>query len=94
MEWIILVVLAVGAWFYFSSCCPNCKKAFCCDEIDSRELDRWKGTKKIKSHTKDRNGHIISSREEYVPCTYVKIETFYICENCGYEWSEITKKEK
>lgn len=91
-KWVLgggVVVLCIFFWNKFIRLrCPKCNSTNH-DLIDAQEIDRWRGRKQVTERLG--NG---KTRTRNVSTTFVKIKRFYVCNDCGNNWSEISKEEK
>lgn len=91
-KWIIGVTISFFCiWFwnkFIRRRCSKCKSTNY-EFLGEKEIDRWLGTKQVTEN-------LASGKKETrtVQTTFVKIERFYKCKNCGYNWSEVSKEEK
>jgi len=90
----VVVVLVIMIWhFFFRIKCPKCKSTSY-ELIESKEIDRWQGTKEItESIGRDSSG-IERYKKKHIPTTFVQIESTYKCLECGNIWNKVIKQEK
>ena len=63
--------------------CPTCKKRFALKRI-GKELassERISILQEVK--TRNRNGNVVGTQEQYIPGTRRIYEIHYVCKNCG-----------
>lgn len=52
MDWILFIIALFVIIGYFQIRCPKCYRIFIRHHLDTEEIDRWQGTKKVESSIK------------------------------------------
>jgi hypothetical protein len=91
-KWVIGLTAALFCiWFwnkFIRRRCPQCKSTKY-NFLGEKEIDRWLGTKQVTE--KLASG---KTKTRTVNTTFIKIQRFFKCNDCGHDWSEISKEEK
>ena len=89
----ILVIVTSVLLFVWSGSrpakCPHCKVRGGVQRTGSKEIVCRPTTVFKTLETKDRNGNVIRTEEVAIPGTYHEYMNYYVCKNCGEEWSQI-----
>lgn len=94
MEWINWVVIGfiiiIVIWLFIRpKKCDNCGERGHIRCTGYKELDRWQGTKKVSETTASGK-----TKTRYVRCTYVERRYYYVCDNCGNEYTKRVEEER
>lgn len=76
-------------WYFSRTKCKQCKKRGYIRCKGSQELDRWRGTKKVSETTASGK-----TKTRHVQCTWVERRYYYICNNCGNEYTTRVEEER
>lgn len=83
-----IALVSLGIYLVSRDKCPNCKSTKLTFK-GSEEIDRWLGTKQITERLASGK-----TKTKTVQTTFIKIKSYYLCNECNYSWAEITKREK
>lgn len=83
-----IVLVLLGIYLIRRNKCPNCKSTKLTLK-GSEEVDRWLGTKQVTERLASGK-----TKTKTVQTTFIKIKSYYLCNECNYSWAEITKREK
>lgn len=85
----LIIYFSLGAMYK----CPTCKKRFALKRI-GKELassERISILQEVK--TRNRNGNVVGTQEQYIPGTRRIYEIHYVCKNCGEDCYRQYEKE-
>ena len=85
----LIIYFSLGAMYK----CPTCKKRFALKRI-GKELassERISILQEVK--TRNRNGNVVGTQEQYIPGTRRIYEIHYVCKNCGEDCYRRYEKE-
>lgn len=85
--WTIIIVVSIILWKRFRTRCPICKHWAAVAMVNTELIGETKISVPVKTHTRNRNGEIISTSEQYVPGSRYTYRHTYRCKYCGYEES-------
>ena len=63
--------------------CPNCKKWFALEFIDEESIGEENVSVKVETKTKNVNGEVTGTQEQYVPGKRITFQRNYVCKKCG-----------
>ena len=85
----LIIYFSLGAMYK----CPTCKKRFALKRIE-KELDRSERISILQEvKTRNRNGNVVGTQEQYIPGTRRTYEIHYVCKNCGEDCYRQYEKE-
>lgn len=77
----IIFILRKGREFR----CPTCKKLFALKEVRNVKVDSKDIFVSVKTKSRNNDGDIVGTQEQYVPGERIKYRRDYICKKCGAE---------
>lgn len=63
--------------------CPSCNKRFCLKKTGEEVVKREDVFVAIEANTRNRNGEVIGSQEQYVPGERITYRVNKVCKKCG-----------
>ncbi|MBQ9119528.1 MAG: hypothetical protein IJY09_05670 [Lachnospiraceae bacterium] len=82
---IMLMVLYVIVYYWYGKDykCPACNKRFCLKKEGKEVAGRESVSVLVKANTRNRDGEVIGTQEQYIPGERVTYKITYICRKCG-----------
>ena len=80
---VMVMYLIIYYWYGKDFKCPSCNKRFCLEETGEEVIKRENVSVLVKTNTRNRNGDIIGSQEQYVPGERITYRINKICKKCG-----------
>lgn len=79
----LIMYIIVYYWWGKDHKCPSCKKNFCLKKEGTSIVSKEAVSVLVETNTKNRNGDVIGTQEQYVPGERVTYRIDYICKKCG-----------
>ena len=79
----MIMYLIVYYWYGKDHKCPSCNKRFCLKKTGEEVIKRENISVLVETKTKNRNGDVIGSQEQYVPGERVTYRINKVCKKCG-----------
>ena len=90
LGWIVMELLFLFISFcliYFvvgkKSKCPSCKKPFSLKQTGQEIVSKENVSVLVENKTRDRNGEVTGTSEQYVPGIRTTYKVYYTCKHCG-----------
>lgn len=80
---VMVMYLIIYYWYGKDYKCPSCNKRFCLKKTGEEVEKRENVSVLIETNTKNRNGNIIGSQEQYVPGERITYRINKVCKKCG-----------
>lgn len=85
--WVIIIAASIILWKRFRARCPICKRWAAVVRVNTELIGETKISVPVKTRTRNRDGEVISTSEQYVPGSRYTYRHTYRCKYCGYEES-------
>ncbi|MCM1186850.1 MAG: hypothetical protein NC251_01690 [Lachnoclostridium sp.] len=83
--WGIIIGASLLLWRRFRSRCPICKRWAAVVWADTEQISETKISVPITTRTRNRDGEVIGTSEQYVPGSRYTYCDTYRCKYCGHE---------
>lgn len=83
--WGVNIVASIILWKRFRARCPICKRWAAVVRVNTELIGETKISVPVKTRTRNRDGEVISTSEQYVPGSRYTYRDTYQCKYCGYE---------
>ena len=87
---LIVTVIFVGVmyiiiyyWYGKDYKCPSCHKPFCLQKTGEEVINKENVSVLVNTNTRNRNGEVVGSQEQYVPGERITYRVNKICKKCG-----------
>ena len=87
---LFVVLLLVGVmyviiyyWYGKDYKCPSCHKPFCLKKTGEEIVSREDISVLVNTNTRNRNGEVVGSQDQYVPGERITYRVNKICKKCG-----------
>lgn len=85
----LIIYFSLGAMYK----CPTCKKRFVLKRIEENLVSSERISILQEVKTRNRNGNVVGTQEQYIPGTRRIYEIHYVCKNCGEDCYRQYEKE-
>ena len=89
----LLMYVIVYYWWGKDHKCPSCKKNFCLKKVGTEIIGKEDVSVLVETNTKNRNGDVIGTQEQYVPGERVTYCVNYVCKKCGEQCHSTYSKD-
>lgn len=79
----MVMYLIIYYWYGKDYKCPSCKKRFCLKKTGEEVANRENVSVLVETNTRNRNGDVIGSQEQYVPGERITYRINKVCKKCG-----------
>lgn len=86
----ILVLILAGVmyliiyyWYGKDYKCPSCNKPFCLQKTGEEIVSKENVSVLVNTNTRNRNGEVVGSQEQYVPGERITYRVSKVCKKCG-----------
>lgn len=80
---LIILYAIIYYWYGKDHKCPACNKRFCLKKEGKEIIGREAVSVRVETNTKNRNGEVIGTQEQYVPGERITYQVNYVCKKCG-----------
>lgn len=77
----LIIYFSLGAMYK----CPYCKKRFTLKRLEKNLVSSERISILQEVKTRNRNGDIVGTQEQYIPGRRRVYEIHYVCKNCGHD---------
>ena len=85
----LIIYFSLGAMYK----CPTCKKRFVLKRIEENLVSSERISILQEVKTRNRNGNVVGTQEQYIPGTRRIYAIHYVCKNCGEDCYRQYEKE-
>ncbi len=78
-----IMYLIIYYWFGKANQCPSCHKVFCLKKIGEEIVKKENVSVLVNTRTRNKNGEVIGSQEQYVPGERITYRVNKVCRKCG-----------
>ena len=79
----MVMYLIIYYWYGKDYKCPSCNKRFCLKKTGEEVAKRENVSVLVETNTRNKNGDVIGSQEQYVPGERITYRVNKICKKCG-----------
>lgn len=79
----MIMYLIIYYWYGKNHKCPACKKRFCLKKTGEEIVGRENISVLVETRTRNKNGEVIGSQEQYVPGERITYRINKVCRKCG-----------
>ncbi|MFW5670123.1 MAG: hypothetical protein ACOCM4_12960 [Acetivibrio ethanolgignens] len=79
----MIMYVIIYFWYGKDYKCPSCNKRFCLKKTGEEVASRENVSVLVETNTKNRNGEVVGSQEQYVPGERVTYRINKVCKKCG-----------
>lgn len=79
----MLLYVIIYYWYGKDYKCPSCNKRFCLKKESKEVVGKEAVSVLVQTNTRNRNGEVTGSQEQYVPGERITYRINYVCRKCG-----------
>lgn len=80
---VMVMYLIVYYWYGKDYKCPSCNRRFCLKKTGQEVVKRENIYVSVETNTRNRDGEVIGSQEQYVPGERITYRVNKVCKKCG-----------
>lgn len=90
----MLLYVIIYYWWGKDYKCPSCNKPFCLKKEGTKAVGKEKVSVLVETKTRNKNGEVTGTAEQYVPGERTTYQINYVCKKCGEKCHRTYTKDR